>query len=52
MGECDYPQEQRPFQDRLLQFRVLGFGLLEDGDVGVGVYVAMLRIDRSMSEVA
>jgi hypothetical protein len=26
MGECDYPQEQRTFQGRLLQRRVLGFG--------------------------
>ena len=34
----------------LLQLRVLGFGLLQDGDVG-GVFVARLRIDRSMSEI-
>jgi hypothetical protein len=38
MGECDYPQEQRTFQDRLLQLRILLFGLLQDGDVGVGVF--------------
>ena len=25
MGECDYRQEQEPFQGRLLQLRVLGF---------------------------
>ena len=36
-GESDYRKGQEPFQDRLLQFGVLGFGLLQDGDVGVGV---------------
>jgi hypothetical protein len=45
MGECDYPQEQEPFQGRLLQLRVLGFGLHQDGDVGIGVFAAILRID-------
>ena len=38
MGECDYRQEQEPFQGRLLQLRVFGFGLLQDRDVGVGVF--------------
>jgi hypothetical protein len=37
MGESDYRQEQEPFQGRLLQPRVLGFGLLQDGDVGIGI---------------
>jgi len=41
MGECDYRQEQEPFQGRLLQLRVLGFGLLQDWDVGVGVFRRM-----------
>jgi len=31
MGDSDYPQEHEPFQDRLLQLRVFGFGLLQDG---------------------
>ena len=36
----------------LLQLRVLRLGLLDDGDVGVGVFVAILRIDRSVSDIA
>jgi hypothetical protein len=32
MGECDYPQEQEPFQDTLLQLRELGFGLLQTSE--------------------
>ena len=38
MGECDYRQEQEPFQGRLLQLRVLGFGLFQDRDVGIGIF--------------
>ena len=45
-------QSPCPAKNGLLQFRVLGFGLLQDGDVWVGVFVAILRIDRSMSENA
>jgi len=34
-------------QKRLLQFRVLGFGLPHDGDVGVGVFQ---RVRKSLYE--
>jgi hypothetical protein len=37
MGECDYRQEQEPFQGRLLQLRVVGLASLQDGAVGIGV---------------
>src|SRR5262249_19748113 len=42
-------QEQLVLKPALLQFRVLGFGLLQDGDVGIGVFPKHVEIVVSRS---
>jgi len=45
------PKNSTQNKRALLQLRALGLGLLQDGNVSVGVFAAIPRIDLSMSEM-